>query len=172
MKKFFAFITVFVMLFSYVVLPVSAEDSSHAIVQRVQNADGETVIYYADGSTLTISPVQIEEDQIFLYSVPSAEKKVSANRVATNKDSNGNIIWKYTLYGTFSYISGVSSVCIAASYEQEIHDNAWSFSDGEAIKSGNMAIGRGVFKRKFLFITTDTIDIDISLTCDIFGYIT
>ncbi len=170
MKKIFAFIIVLVMLFSSVILPVSAEDTSLEAVQRVQNHDGTTVIYYDDGSTLTISPVQIT--QISAYSTDSTEKKVSANKVATRKDSNGNLEWKYTLYGTFSYVSGVSSVCTAASYEQEINDGAWSFSDGSAIKSGNKAIGKGVFKRKFLFITTNTMEIDIPITCDIYGNIT
>ncbi len=171
MKKIFAFITVLVMLFSCAVLPVSAEETSPVAVQRIQNPDGTTVIYYDDGSTLTISPVQITT-QISAYSTDSTEKKLSANRSATRKDSDGNIIWKYTLYGTFTYVPGVSSVCTAATYRYEINDDAWSFSDGSATKSGNMAIGKGVFKRKTLFITTNTANIDISLTCYIYGNVT
>ncbi len=170
MKKIFAFITVLVMLFSCAVLPVSAEETSLEEVQRTQSPDGTTVIYYDDGSTLTISPVQIT--QISAYSTDSTEKKLSANRSAMRKDSDGNIEWEYTLYGTFTYVPGVSSVCTAATYRYEINDDAWSFSDGSATKSGNKAFGKGVFKRKFLLITTDTVNIDIFLTCDIYGNVT
>lgn len=172
MKKLFAFIIVFVMLFSSVVLPVSAEEPNTATAQKVQEIDGTTVIYYDDGSTLTISAVQIAEDQISAYSTGTGEKKVAANRVATRKDSSGNLIWKYTLYGTFSYVPGVSSTCIAASYDQEICNSEWSFSDGSATASGNKANGKGVFKQKFLFITINTDNVDISLTCDIYGNVT
>ncbi len=170
MKKIFAFITVLVMLFSCAVLPVSAEETSFEEVQRTQSPDGTTVIYYDDGSTLTISPVQIT--QISAYSTDSTEKKLSANKSAMRKDSDGNIEWEYTLYGTFTYVPGVSSVCTATTYRYEINDDAWSFSDGSATKSGNKAFGKGVFKRKTLFITTDTVNIDISLTCDIYGNVT
>lgn len=129
-------------------------------------SDGTTTVFYDDGSTLTISPVYVTSEQSLAR---AAAKTVSGGKDATYKDSDGNLEWKYTLSGTFSYVPGVSSTCTSATYKNNIYDDSWSFSDGSATKSGNKAIGKGTYVKKFLFITTKTCNVDISITCDTYG---
>lgn len=168
MKKILSLFLLAIMLTTTTV-PVLAEENELSIIQTTQAEDGSTVILYDDGSMLYISPIKISESSI---SPLATAKTISADRVATLKDSDGITQWKYTLYGTFSYVYGVSSTCTKASYTQEIYDSDWKFSDGAATKSGNVAIGNGLFSRKILFVVTQKYNIDISLTCDIYGNIT
>lgn len=134
----------------------------------LETEDGYTVIYYEDGSTLTISPVHVIEST---ENARSQSVTKTTSKDATYADSKGNLEWKYTLYGTFSYVYGVSSTCDKASYSQTIYDNSWSFSDGSAARYGNTAHGKGHYDKKVLFITTESKDVDVKLTCDIYGNI-
>ena len=169
MKKIFASVLFIAILFSLTTPSVFAENSFPEVESINYAADGGTTIYYDDGSVLTISPVQVSEADAQLL---ATSKTINADRIASYTDASDVLQWKYTLTGHFSYVYGVSSTCTGASYTQEICDSGWEFSDGAAIKSGNTAIGNGVYKLKFLFFTAKTYTIDISLTCDIYGNIT
>ena len=96
----------------------------------------------------------------------------TANKVVTVYNANDEIACQYTLFGEFQVVSGVSAVCTSATYTQNIYDDGWSFSNGQATKSGATAYGVGKFTKKVLFITTKEIEIDISFTCDIYGNVT
>ena len=131
--------------------------------------DGGTITYFADGSTLTISAVKnVDEPNL----VRATTQTVTKSKDVTYKDKSGNLEWKYTLTATFSCESGVSSTCTKASYSTTINDNSWSFSNGSATKSGNVATGNGTFKLIILFITMNTYNINITLTCDKYGNVT
>ena len=124
-----------------------------------------SVVYFDDGSRLVISPVYETKD---VTSIKTAANTVTRCRDAYYEDSEGNMEWKYTLTATFSYNYGVSSTCTNASYTQIIYDSKWSFSDGSVEISGNTAYGKGHYVKKWLFVTKEA-DIDISLSCDIYG---
>ena len=66
-------------------------------------------------------------------------------------------------------MEGVSATCTNATYTQTINDGYWHFSDGNAYAENNVAHGLGTFKKKVLFITLKTYNIDISVTCDAYG---
>jgi len=108
----------------------------------------------------------------------SAEAAPGGNRSYTVNDSksvmrynaDNDLIWQYTLYGTFSVEYGVSAVCTNATYSTVSNSSFWTFSDCSATASGNTAYGAGTVKDKFLFITLETVIIDIHLTCDIYGH--
>ncbi len=142
------------------------EDQNTNAVQTVKASDGSTITYFDDGSFLTVSPVREIGSSVATY---ATDKTASGSKDVTFTDANGNLDWTYTLTATFSYVYGVSSTCTSASYTKEIYDNDWSFSDGSATKSGNVATGKGKFVCKVLFITFKTYNIDISITCDIYG---
>lgn len=163
-KSIVCLVLLFSMLFS-MALPAFATEVELTTVQD----DGTSITHFADGSTLTISPVQSVEAN---YLVRATSQTITKSRVASFTNSNGVLEWKYTLTATFSYVAGVSSTCTQASYTQSIYENGWSFSNGSATKSGNVATGKGTFKHKVLFITTKTYNIDISLTCDKYGNVT
>lgn len=134
-----------------------------------QTSDGYTTFLYSDGSKLTISPAEYDYTNKATY---TSTNTVTKHKNAYFTDSSGNLEWEYTLYATFSYVEGVSATCTNTYYTQNIYENGWSFSDGAATASGNAARGTGTFVKKFLFITTKTYNIDISLTCDIYGNVT
>ncbi len=126
----------------------------------------ESVVYLDDGSRLVISPVYEAKDY---SSIKAAVNTVTAYREAYYEDSNGNLEWKYTLTATFSYNYGVSSTCTDASYTQSIYNDKWSFSDGSAGRSGNTAYGKGHYVKREWLVVIKECNIDISLSCDIFG---
>lgn len=170
LKKVLAFLLMSALLLSIMLIPAMAEsnDSFELKAQEVVHSDdGTTTVYFTDGSRLYISAV---EKNSALYETASTTPEY--HRTASYTSSDGVLQWEYTLYGTFSYVYGKSSTCIDASYTQTIYESDWTFSDGAAIKSGNTAIGNGNFKLKFFFVTVQTYEIDISLTCDVYGNVT
>lgn len=104
------------------------------------------------------------------YHTDSAKYTKKGRKFATRYNSDGQIVWQYILEGTFSVINGVSANCTDSSYSTDIRISNWSFSDGNATKSGNKATGVGTFKYKRLWIVvTETVKIDLSITCDVNG---
>ena len=165
MKKFIIpILLVLATVFS--ALPVFAEETTPSVITT---DDGSTITYFTDGSSITVSPVR---DAVEANLVRATTQTLNKSKDVTYKDSDGNIEWKYTLSATFTYEYGVSATCTKASYTKTINDSAWSFSDGSATKSGNVATGKGTFKYKVLFITTQTRNINITLTCDKYGNVT
>jgi hypothetical protein len=122
-----------------------------------------TVIYYDDGSYITISAAYVSQENI---STRSTTNTVTGAKDVTFTDSSGNLEWKYTLSATFSVTYGSSVSCTKSTYTNNIYDSSWTFSNGSATKSGNAAYGIGHYTKKVLFITTKNYDIDISITCD------
>ena len=163
MKKLFLSLLI---IFCLIASNVFAVDASELIPI---NIDGYTIVTFDDGSVLKISPIIWSEENFVAY---STEKTISGHKTASFTDSSGNLEWQYTLYATFSYIEGVSATCTNTYYTHNIYASGWSFSDGAATTSGNVAQGLGIFVKKFLFITTKTYNIDISITCDIYGNVT
>ena len=125
-------------------------------------------IYTDDGGYIAIELVtygkkQCGEDRSLTSYTVNGDKNVS------KYNSSNELIWRYTLYGTFSVENGVSAACTNASYDTVVNASSWSFSDCAATASGNTAYGVGTVKNKFLFITLETVEIDISISCDVYG---
>lgn len=127
------------------------------------------VLYLDNGSYITITLITQDVSTLSLASTNSASFTKTGNKVVSCNDKNGNLEWEYTLFAEFSVVEGISATCTSATYTQTIYANDWSFSNGNATKSGNTAYGVGTFKRKVLFITTNTSNIDISISCDVYG---
>lgn len=164
MKRIIVSVVLIVALIFTAVSPAFAAEAAPTIVQA---EDGSKIIYYDDGSTVTISPARIVESQTSTYSITKSHAKE-----VTYTGVGGNVEWTYTLTATFRYVPGAYAVCDEASYSVKINDNDWTFSNGSATYSGNVAYGKGTFVKKVLGITVKTVDIDISLTCDKNGNIT
>ena len=96
---------------------------------------------------------------------------VTGNKEYYQSDSNGNAICKATLTGSFSY-NGTSSSCTGASCNVTIYNSAWSTKSVNAYTSGNSAIADVTMERKFLFITLETLNFSIVLSCDKYGNLT
>ena len=94
----------------------------------------------------------------------SYTKTGSKEYKAYNKD--GEVIWKFTIMGNFTVVSGISATCTKATYYSSIVGNGWSLKSGNAYKSSNQAIGDATFQHKTLFIVTDTKNCHVVLSCD------
>ena len=168
MKKIIlsAFILPIALLFQSIPILAMNETS----IPRWEEEFGVSVIYLEDGRRIVISPVYEKKEGIFIGK--TAANIVTKSRDAFCENSNGKIEWKYTLTATFTYEYGISAVCTSTSYIQSIYNNEWSFSDGSATSSENTAHGKGHYTKKVLFVESGNVDVDISLTCDVYGNVT
>ena len=162
MKRFITFILVLASLMAMVV-PVYAADTEP---ETVQLEDGTKITYFGDGGVLTTYPATIVEES---YSTLGTAKTITAAK-DNIYEYDGVVEWKYTLTASFTY-TGDSSVCTSASYTKTIYKDNWQFSDGSTSRSGNRAYGYGTFKYKVLFVTTKTVNIDISMFCTVGGVV-
>lgn len=155
MRKFIVLMILTASIILSTICPVFAAQTT--------SAEETTITYFDDGSYLIKT--------IISDTVPPRATTFtkSGNIVASYYDGDDTLLWEYTLYGEFEVVSGVSAVCTSATYTQTIYANRWSFSNGQATASGNTAYGVGTFKKKVLFVTTSTVDVDLNIVCDIYG---
>ena len=163
MKKAFMSVLLIIAMLCASILPIYASDSGS---ETILNEDGSSITYYDDGSYLVISSVSVTESSTVARA--SAQNKIGT-REAKFVDSDGNVEWKYTLAASFTYTYGSSVSCIWASYDNNIYDDAWTFSNGSSSRSGNIGYGKGHYTKKVLFITVKNYDIDLSISCDKYG---
>lgn len=126
--------------------------------------NSKETINYNDGSYIVI---ELHSSNYKLLSANSSNK--TGSRDVTKYDKNDKIEWNYTLTCYFSIVYGESSNCYNSTYSQYINDSSWKFSNGSTSTSQNTGYGYGTYKSKVLFITTKTMYIDISVSCDIYG---
>lgn len=157
MKKVLIFFVLICVIY-LTAIPVSAGNYNIA-----QSSD-MSIIYTDDGGYILMSM-----STVTCKNQTKSSADLQHRKTYTKYDAQNNISWQYTLTGTFYVNYGVSAVCTGASYDYSINDGSWSFSNGNAYASGNTAYGEGVFTKKFLFITIQTFDVDMSITCDING---
>ena len=91
------------------------------------------------------------------------------NKDVTKYSASDDVLWVYTLTAYYTVNTGVSAICFDASYTYNISGSGWSFSNGSTYYDENYATGKGKFTHKLLFVTTQTVNIDITLTCDEYG---
>ena len=155
---------VFVVILTFTfTVPTFAADGASELVD-----DSYSIIYLEDGSYIT-TVLHVEDTTADSMASRATTTTKKGSKTVSCKDSDGTVKWTYVLTGEFSVVQGVSATCTSATYTQTIYDDEWSFSNGAATKSGNVAYGVGTFKQKFLFITIETANIDISITCDVNG---
>ena len=107
-NRFFSIMLVVLFLFNLVGMTFNASANSENNVWHTLS-DGSKIIYFKDGSTLTITaPEVVSTESNNIVTRQTKTMQVSASK----KDSDDEYEWIYTLYCTFSYEYGVSSVCI------------------------------------------------------------
>ena len=164
MKKIISLTISILFLFLSVIFPASARDERHEQIPE----GGARVITFDSGDYLIISEPTVRTATCR----KGAVTEINADRFTAYYDSDDNLEWKYTLYATFEYEYGVSSVCTNAYYVQNIYKGNWTFSNGAAYTSANRATGTGRYVEKYLFITVNTIEVSLTMTCDVFGNVT
>ena len=125
----------------------------------------ENIEYFNDGSYII---TRIYE------SLPVLNRDGTYDKIGTKTQfhhDDNTLSWEYTLTGYFTINPGVSCVCYNSTYSTDIYSNYWSFHDPYNYYSANIAYGEGTFKKRILFITISTIDINLSVSCDAYGNI-
>ena len=161
MKKSVLFLTMIVCFFLLLGNGIFAVEKN----QTVYLDDGSCVIYNDDGSYIVISAVE----SIELTDSRSLQGSKFGKKDMTHYSADGNVVWVYTLRGYFTYESGVCAECTDAIDSYDIENSAWSVSESESFCSGNQAVANATFVEKFLFVTTDTVPVSLTITCDEYG---
>lgn len=163
MKKLLVLILTAVMMataFSAFSISVHAEINSETDEKIIC----ETTEYFKDGSSVTII---LTEESTALKRTSTYSKSGSKHYVFYDKDKVE--LWRFSVHGTFTVNSGISSTCTANSYSISISDDTWQNESASTYNSGNQAIGDATFIQKYLFVTINTQDCHVVLTCDFNG---
>lgn len=158
MKKLLSIVISVIFIFSAFSFTAGATTVQDQSQNRVVS---ETVEYFEDGSCAVIT---ICED-ILPQSRASTYTK-SGSKTYTAKNSDGDVLWKFKVNGTFSVNSGVSATCTSSSYSTSNLASGWSLKTATASRSGNKAIADGTFQKKVLLIVTRTEECRVTLQCD------
>lgn len=153
MKRIGSLLLVLVLAFSAMLLPCSAASQ-----------EDPEIIYLEDGSYIVITTGT--------YSVARSSNTIGGYRKFEHFDANDKLHWTYTLNAQFRYTPGVEAVCTSATCSVEISASGWSCSEKSATSSGAVAIGEATMIKKVFFITTNTVPVHITITCDTYGNLT
>lgn len=117
-----------------------------------RDADGG---YYVE--TITETPLE-SPFSVSPYSCTAAT--VDRTKHYEYYNSNNSLCWRYSLTGTFRYITGFSAVCKDARTKLSIYNSAYSLYDEKHSYSGSTATGTIKIKKRTLIKTKTT-----SITC-------
>ena len=161
MKKTLILLILFSVMIS-VALPISASTSNTNI-----GPENKDIIFFDDGSYL-ITEIKFDIDNNN-YTTASTTYNKRGTKTANYYSNDDELLWVYTLTGEFTVTNGISATCTNATHSKTIYSSKWSFSDESTYAARNVAHGKGVFKKKVLLITMETVDVDLSITCDVYG---
>lgn len=161
MKRIIYLILTFT-LFIVSLLPVSATNENAIAYPSLGSPQ---ITYYDDGS-YTKTTVEIIGCS---SNARSTTKTIEGQKEIELYNSSDELVWVYTLIGTYKVVVGQSATCLNSTYLYTIYDSKWSMTAHDNYCSANVAYGTATFKKKVLFITTNTYNIDAELGCDVNG---
>lgn len=94
----------------------------------------------------------------------TSKSTISGSKTYEYTDSSNQLLWSYTVYGTYSY-NGSSATCTYDDDSYDIKDDNWHINSHSHYRSGNTAYGNATMKKKVLGITFDTVTANITLSC-------
>ncbi|GEM_PF-479507 len=155
-----------ILSFTLIFCVVGANVSAATLAENTNASQNGTVIketieYLSNGDYIVTTIV--DETPITPYATTFTK---TGSKTHTRRNADGDILFQFTIHGTFSVNSGVSATCTAASYSINIVEDAWQNETASASRSANKAIGDAKFIRKLLFVTVDSATIQVILTCD------
>ena len=120
----------------------------------------QEVIPQDDGGVIIVTTYR---DIVLPYAM--SYQQVGTKRLI-GRNASGVAQYEFILHGTFEVTRGVRSVCINASHDYEIYNSDWRYISGTSHFNANKAFGDATFKEVVDFITGQTVDVDLVLTCD------
>ena len=91
----------------------------------------------------------------------------SGSKTAEYFNSNNEVMWSITVYGTFTY-NGTTSSCTSASRSAAAYGSDWSIKSSSASKSGNCATATATATKKN-FIGSQDYTKSVNLYCSPYG---
>lgn len=91
---------------------------------------------------------------------------VTGSKTKSYKDSDGNVLWKVKVTGTFAY-TGKTSLCSTVSHTATSNSSSWTIKSSSSSKSGNTATATA--KAVKTSSTTITHSMTVNLSCDADG---
>ncbi|MBQ3016022.1 MAG: hypothetical protein IJD79_04500 [Clostridia bacterium] len=162
MKKILAFISFTVLLLSF-----SLTAFASTSLPEKSLPENSEITYLSNGSYIITTFSVIPTDNSVQTAATTYTKQ--GTKTINCYSSDNELEWEYTLTGTFTVNNGISATCTNATHSKTIYSSKWSFSDENTYAENNVAHGKGVFKRKVLFIVVEKTNVDISITCDVYG---
>ena len=160
MKRLLTLIVAVIFIFTFSISAFASNSNEQYIPKD------SIVTYWADGSYLvTTMTIDSKND----YSKGLITNTISGTKSMHYYSDENQLEWEYHLTGTFYFVPGISAECIGATHSKTIHSDNWSLSNESTYYENNVAHGNGTFKKKVLFVTVKTIDVDLSITCDTNG---
>ena len=118
------------------------------------------ILYLEDGSYI-ITTTEI-------YSTFTTTQ-VTAKKTKTHINFNGVTCWQAALTGTFTY-DGTTAKCTASSIDISIYADGWSTYQQTSGRAGNYCYANLIMRRTTATgIVADSVNCDITLTCDANG---
>ena len=161
MKKVVASILVVILMITSVPF-IAAENLPVATVSKVVS---EVTEFFDDGSKI-VTTVCENIDSIGPVSTTYTK---NGSKTQTGYNNSGDVMWTFTVNGTFRVVEGTSATCTAVSYSHTAPGSGWSLKTASTSKTANRAIGNATFVKKVLLITVDSIDTVCTLYCNVNG---
>lgn len=131
------------------------------------NTTTEEIEYFSDGSYMVTTTETEADNGIALFAAASTK---TASKTTKYYDASGDLDWKVTLTGTFSY-TGSSATCTKASTSYTIYDSDWKVTSAKATKSGRTATGDYTVKRYTFGLPLQSKSGTIKISCSNTGVI-
>ena len=98
--------------------------------------------------------------------IPSIERSSTkiGSKTYTYSNKSGEVLWKYTVYGKFSY-NGKNATCIQVTDEYNFVASDWSLKSHSTKVSGNQAVGNISAKQTVLGQIVNTVSDQVVLSC-------
>ncbi len=132
-----------------------------AFVFAAESSVTEEVIYYDDGSYLTITIIQYHS---------RSTNSTSGFKRYVYSNTDGTTEWRAILTGTFTY-DGTTATCTESSVTTYVYASNWYEVSKTAGKSGNTATGSVTMGRTVLGFTVAKETYNMTLTCSPSGTI-
>ena len=116
MRRTIAFLTCLFVLCCYIV-PANATE---AVFNDESILVSRTIEYLEDGTSIEIS---VYEDPLTTY---ASDYMKSGSKIHRAYNSDGDIMYTFTVTGVFSVDEGVAATCTSSSYSTNIVDGDWS----------------------------------------------
>ncbi len=139
------------------------------------SSDNASYQYFEDGSyTVTTLTLTVIDDGVTTCGAEPESYNLQAKQDVSYHDANNNLDWVVTITAVFLVCPAcaVSGMCQSSELSANIYDTSWGMYNVDERCMSNNAYGACSMKDKFLGITTMTVNVEFTLTCDRYGNVT